>query len=101
MAWELIKYMLLTPGHAEEYLTNVGLIQPTKALLESDTYASMPYSDVFRNDFARAHITYYGKGATEIQSAINSAIKQVMLQGADPAAAYDALQKNVMEILAD
>ena len=101
MAWELIKYMLLTDGHAEEYLTNVGLIQPTKALLESDTYASMPYSDVFKNDFARAHITYYGKGATAIQSAINSAIKQVMLQGADPAAAYDALQKNVMEILAD
>lgn len=101
MAWELIKYFLLTEGHAEEYLTQVGIIQPTKALMNGETYASMPYSDVFRQDFADSHIVYYGKGATEIQSAINSAIKQVMLQGADPSETYDALQKNVLEILAD
>lgn len=101
MAWELIKYFLLTEGHAEEYLTKVGLIQPLKTLMNGDTYASMPYSEVFSGDFARSHIVYCGKGATEIQSAINSAIKSVMLQGTDPAAAYDALQKNVLEILAD
>ena len=101
MAWELIKYFLLTEGHAEEYLTKVGLIQPLKTLMNGETYQSMPYSDVFSGDFARSHIVYYGKGATEIQSAINSAIKSVMLQGTDPAAAYDALQKNVLEILAD
>ncbi len=101
MAWELIKYFLLTEGHAEEYLTQVGLIQPTKALMEGETYASMPYSEVFKNDFARSHIVYYEKGAAEIQSAINSAVKQVMLQGVDPSAAYDTLQKTVLEILAD
>ncbi len=101
MAWELIKYFLLTEGHAEEYLTEVGLIQPTKALMEGETYASMPYSEVFKNDFARSHIVYYEKGAAEIQSAINSAVKQVMLQGVDPSAAYDTLQKTVLEILAD
>lgn len=101
MAWELIKYFLLTEGHAEEYLTKVGLIQPLKTLMNGETYKSMPYSDVFSGDFARSHIVYYGKGAAEIQSAINSAVKSVMLQGTDPAAAYDALQKNVLEILAD
>lgn len=101
MAWELIKYFLLTEGHAEEYLTNVGLIQPLKTLMNGETYKSMPYSDVFSGDFARSHIVYYGKGAAEIQSAIGSAVKSVMLQGTDPAAAYDALQKNVLEILAD
>jgi len=101
MAWELIKYFLLTEGHAEEYLTNVGLIQPLKTLMNSDTYKSMPYSNVFSGDFARSHIVYYGKGATEIQSQINSAIKSVMLQGIAPEVAYDALQKNVLEILAD
>ena len=101
MAWELIKYFLLTEGHAEEYLTNVGLIQPLKTLMNGETYQSMPYSDVFSGDFARSHIVYYGKGAAEIQSAIGSAVKSVMLQGTDPAAAYDALQKNVLEILAD
>ncbi len=101
MAWELIKYFLLTPGHAEEYLTQVGLIQPTKALLNGATYAAMPYSEVFKGDFARSHIVYFEKGASEIQGAINSAIKQVMLQGVDPSTAYDTLQKNVLEILAD
>lgn len=101
MAWELIKYFLLTEGHAEEYLTQVGLIQPTKALMNGATYAAQPYSDVFRKDFARSHIVYFEKGASEIQSAINSAIKQVMLQGVDPSAAYDSLQKTVKEILAD
>ena len=101
MAWELIKYFLLTEGHAEEYLTQVGLIQPTKALMEGETYASMPYSEVFKNDFARSHIVYYENGAAEIQSAINSAVKQVMLQGVDPSTAYDTLQKTVLEILAD
>lgn len=101
MAWELIKYFLLTEGHAEEYLTKVGLIQPLKTLMNGETYQSMPYSDVFSGDFARSHIVYYGKGAAEIQSAIGSAVKSVMLQGTDPASAYDALQKNVLEILAD
>lgn len=101
MAWELIKYFLLTEGHAEEYLSQVGLIQPTKALMESETYANMPYSSVFKGDFARSHIVYYGKGASEIQSAINSAIKSVMLQGTAPEAAYDTLQTTVLEILAD
>ena len=65
MAWELIKYFLLTEGHAEEYLTNVGLIQPLKTLMNGETYQSMPYSDVFSGDFARSHIVYYGKGAAE------------------------------------
>ena len=101
MSWELIKYFLLSEGHAELYLTNVGLIQPLKTLMNGETYQSMPYSDVFSGDFARSHIVYYGKGAAEIQTLINSAIKSVMLQGTDPAAAYDALQKNVLEVLAD
>ncbi len=101
MSWELIKYFLLSEGHAELYLTNVGLIQPLKTLMNGEIYQSMPYSDVFSGDFARSHIVYYGKGAAEIQTLINSAIKSVMLQGTDPAAAYDALQKNVLEVLAD
>ena len=101
MSWELIKYFLLSEGHAELYLANVGLIQPLKTLMNGETYQSMPYSDVFSGDFARSHIVYYGKGAAEIQTLINSAIKSVMLQGTDPAAAYDALQKNVLEVLAD
>ena len=99
--WELIKYFLLTPGHAEEYLTKVGLIQPLESLMNGDVYKSMPYSDVFKADFARATITYYGKNAASIQTQIDTAINNVMLQGVDPADAYKELQKNVLELLND
>ena len=99
--WELIKYFLLTPGHAELYLTQVGLIQPLKTLMNSDVYQSMPYSEVFSADFARSHIVYYGKGASAIQKQIDTAINNVMLQGMAPAEAYKQLQKNVLEILND
>ena len=101
VAWDIIKYFLLTPGHAEEYLTQVGLIQPTNDLLNSETYANMPYSSVFSSDFARSHIVYHEKGSTAIQSAINTAIKSVMLQGVEPRDAYKTLQTAVMEILED
>ena len=101
VAWDIIKYFLLTPGHAEEYLTQVGLIQPTNDLLNSETYANMPYSSVFSGDFARSHIVYHEKGSTAIQSAINTAIKSVMLQGVEPKDAYKTLQTAVMEILED
>ena len=99
--WELIKYFLLTPGHAELYLTQVGLIQPLKSLMNGEVYQSMPYSEVFSADFARSHIVYYGKGSSAIQKQIDTAINNVMLQGMDPAEAYKQLQKNVLEILND
>ena len=99
--WELIKYFLLTPGHAELYLTQVGLIQPLKTLMNGEVYQSMPYSEVFSADFARSHIVYYGKGSAAIQKQIDTAINNVMLQGMSPADAYKQLQKNVLEILND
>ncbi len=99
--WELIKYFLLTPGHAELYLTQVGLIQPLKTLMNGDVYKSMPFSDVFSADFARAHIVYYGKNSAAIQTAIDTAINNVMLQGVDPKQAYKDLQKTVLELLND
>lgn len=98
-AFELMQYFLLTPGHAEQYLTQVGLIQPLKSLMNSDTYGSMPYSDVFTGDFNRSHILYYGKNAAVVQTAIDTAIKNVMLQGITPAAAYDTMQAAVLEAI--
>ncbi len=99
--WELIKYFLLTEGHAEQYLTNVGLIQPLTSLMNGDVYKSMPFSEVFTNDFARSHIVYYGKNSAAIQTAIDTAIKNVMMQGVAPAEAYTQLQATVLELLAD
>jgi len=44
-AWQLISYML---SHGEEYLETTQVIQPTKALMEGNTFKNMPYSDVFK-----------------------------------------------------
>lgn len=96
VAWEFIAYML---SHGEEYLTEVNIIQPTKALMESDTYKNMPYSDVFTKDFERGHIVYYGAASTEIQSQLRTAVEAVMLQNVDPYKAYQDLKKNVQEII--
>lgn len=98
MAWELIAYML---SHGEEYLETVNLIQPTKALMESDTYKNKPYSDVFKADFERAHIVYYGASSTEINALIRTAVEAVMLEGVNPKQAYSDLKKAVQEVAND
>lgn len=98
-AFELMQYFLLTPGHAEQYLKQVGLIQPLKTLMNSPAYGSMPYADVFTADFNRSHILYYGKNSIAVQKAIDQAINDVMLQGLTPEAAYDKMQKSVMDLL--
>jgi len=96
MAWEFISYML---SHGEEYLNEVNIIQPTKALMESETYKNMPYSDVFSKDFERGHIVYYGAASTEIQALLRTACESVMLQGIEPEAAYENLKKAVQELI--
>ena len=99
--WELIKYFLMTEGHAELYLSEVGLIQPLTSLLEGEIYKNMKYSDVFKYDFSRSHILYYGKNAAAIQTAIDTAIKNVMISDVSPADAYKQLQASVLEYLND
>lgn len=95
-AWELIAYML---SHGEEYLTEVQLIQPTKALMESETYKNMPYSEVFLGDFERGHVVYYGAASAEFQAQLRNAVEAVMLQGVTPEQAYLDLKANCQEIL--
>ena len=95
-AWQLISYML---SHGEEYLENVGIIQPTIELLNSETYKNMPYSDVFTGDFARGHIVYYGAASAEIQALIRTSVEAVMLQGVDPKQAYLQLKTSAQELL--
>lgn len=95
-AWSLISYML---SHGEEYLKNVGIIQPTTALMNSDTYKNMPYADVFTKDLERGHIVYYGANSSEIQDLIKTAVEAVMLQGVDPKQAYLQLKASAQELL--
>lgn len=95
-AWALISYML---SHSEEYLREVNIIQPTLALLNSETYKSLPYSEVFIKDMERGHIVYYAENANKIQDALKTAVNGVMLEGIAPEAAYEKLKETVQKFI--
>jgi len=96
MAWKFVAYML---SHPEEYLAKVNIVQPTVELMNSGTYKSMPYSDVFTNDMAKGHVVYYGENSAKIQSHIREAIESVMLAGVSPENAVKTLKRKVQEVL--
>jgi len=97
-SWALIGYML---KHGEEYLDKVAIVQPTKALFDSTTFKSTPYSDVFAKDMAAGHIVYYGEASSKIESLLKEAFESVMLSGVEPAKALEKLRKDVSAALAD
>ncbi|GAF83727.1 unnamed protein product, partial [marine sediment metagenome] len=96
MAWKFVAYML---SHPEEYLTKVNIVQPTVELMKSETYKSMPYSEVFTNDMAKGHIVYYGENSAKIQSHIREAVESVMLADVSPEDALKTLKRKVQEVL--
>ncbi|MCR5291199.1 MAG: extracellular solute-binding protein [Treponema sp.] len=95
-AWRFVNFML---SHPEEYLSKIALIQPRKSLIEGDLFKSMPYSKVFVDDLARAEVVYYGAASWQINQLIDEAIKGVMLNNEDPAAAAAKLKKNAQSVL--
>jgi multiple sugar transport system substrate-binding protein len=95
-AWKLLGFML---SHAEDYLKEVAIVQPTKALLESDTFKNMPYSDVFKKDLEEGSIVYYAENSPKIDSLLKTAVESVMLSGMSPEAALADLRKNVQAVL--
>ncbi len=95
-AWRLIGAML---SHGEEYLAKVNIVQPTKALVSSETYKAMPYSDVFTKDMERGHVVYYGTNSAKLQAAVRTAIENVMLSGVAPEKALATLKAQAQEIL--
>lgn len=97
-SWALLGYML---SHGSEYLEKVAIVQPTKELMESSTFKSMPYSDVFAKDLAAGHIVYYGAASSKIESLLKEAFESVMLSGVEPAKALEKLRKDMSAALAD
>ncbi|HHT79792.1 MAG TPA: extracellular solute-binding protein [Spirochaetales bacterium] len=96
-AWKLSGFLL---SHGEDYLTRGGnIIQPTKALLASDTLKNMPYSQVFIDDMNRANMTYYGENSAQIQSLIRNAVESVMLGGVSPEKVLATLRASAQEII--
>ncbi len=57
-------YKLLAAS--EEYLEKVNIVQPTKALMNSSLYKSMPYSAVFTQDMERGHIVYFAENSARL-----------------------------------
>jgi len=96
MAWKFIGYML---AHPEEYLSKVGLIQPTVKLMESQTFKAMPYANVFKEDMEKGHIVYYGENSAKIQQHMRGAIESVMLAGDSPETALEKLKRRAQEAL--
>ena len=96
MTWKFIGYML---GHSEEYLSKVGLIQPTVNLMASQTFKNMPYSAVFKGDMERGKIVYYAGNSAKIQQHIREAVESVMLAGTSPKEALKNLRRKAQETL--
>lgn len=96
LSWAFIGYML---QHGEEYLEKVNLLQPSRALMDSDTYRSIPYADVFMDDIARGHAVFTASYSNELQRLIGVAVESVMLQGEEPRTAYLKLKSGAQELL--
>ncbi len=97
-AWRFIAYLL---SHPEEYLLEVGLIQPRRDLLASEAYASIPYADVFASDMARSRLVQLHPANPEFVRLLDEAVKAVMLEGVTPEAALATLRRKANEVLAE
>jgi multiple sugar transport system substrate-binding protein len=95
-AWKLIGFML---SHPEDYLNEVGLVQPTKKLMASDSFLKMPYSKVFADDMEKGHIVYYGANSAKMQELVREAVESVMLSGVAPEKALSSLKVKAQELL--
>lgn len=96
-AWKFVAYML---DHGNMYLEKVALTQPTKAVMDGEIFKSMPYSSVFKNDLARAHVVYHSGYSWRVNELIKAAVEVVMMNKADPAATAAKL-KNEVQALVD
>lgn len=96
MAWKFTKYMM---DHDEEYLKAVNIVPPTKKLMASETFKNMPYSDVFVDDLARAHVVYTAENGAKIEELVKEAIEAVMFSGISPVQAHATLKAKAQELL--
>ncbi len=95
-AWKFINYML---SHPQDYLLNVGLIQPKKSLIESDTFKNYPYAEVFLQDMEKAHIVPLHPKGPQFEQLIKEAVESVMLTNTTPEEALKILKKKANELL--
>jgi len=96
-AWRFIWFLL---DHAEEYLAAVNIVQPKRALMQSELYRSIPYSDVFSREMSRSEVVYYGEHSAELQELVEEAVESVLFGTASPEKAYVRLRTHAQELFA-
>jgi multiple sugar transport system substrate-binding protein len=94
--WRFVDYML---SHAEDYMREVQLIQPTQKLFDSAFFKSIPYSDVFYQDLQKGKLSYYGPRSAAVNDRMREAVEAVMLQGVDARTVLTNFRSAVQEIL--
>jgi multiple sugar transport system substrate-binding protein len=87
-------------SHPEDYLEKVALPQPTKKLMASEKFTTMPFSKVFADDMAKAHIVYYGANSAQLQNLIRTAVEAVMLNKVPTDKALATLRKDAADLFA-
>jgi multiple sugar transport system substrate-binding protein len=97
-AWKLIAYML---DHTEEYFENVGLIQPTLELMNSEIFKNFPFANVFMEDMSKAGCVLLHPSGPRLEELIREAVESVMLSGVSPEKAVSILKEKAMEVLED
>jgi multiple sugar transport system substrate-binding protein len=97
-AWKLLGYML---SHSEEYLKEVAIIQPTKAVFESATFKGMPYSEVFKSDLEKGSIVYYAENSPKINTLLKTVVESVMLSGVSPEKALETLRRDLQAVISE
>lgn len=95
-AWRLVDFLL---SHSEDYLNKVNIVQPVYALFESESFKSIPYSDVFASDLEKATLNIYGPNTSAITDRMKQAVEAVMLQGQKPEDVLKTLRRQVQEII--
>ncbi|HNW45850.1 MAG TPA: extracellular solute-binding protein [Thermotogota bacterium] len=97
-AWKLIAYML---KHTGEYFEEVGLIQPTYELMESEVFKNFPYANVFMEDMSQAGCVLLHQAGPRLEQLIREAVESVMLSGVTPENAVKTLKAKATEVLED
>lgn len=91
-AWTLLGYFA---QHAADFFEEVAVLQPTHELIGSPLFKDAPYSAVFMDDLANAHVIYYAEDAPRVQQVLKDAVEAVMLQGKEPADVLKTMREGV------
>jgi len=82
-------------SHGDDYLTNAGILQPTNALVQSDTFKNIPYLNVFVEDMKGTPTWPTNAKSFEIADALTRAIQRAVM---DKNPVKDSLDKAKAEI---